>query len=192
MHSEHSESNQSLKYCVLLIMKTYIYLIMVSGVAHLHGRVHEQDEDGHGVDGHEVAHHPPALLLAGGLALAPRVHTRHGPHTRHRSLCIIIIIVIYLLLLLILFIYLISYIGCGPDGWSGPAWPRVGGRGRVSVVASAGVNTRVTRAPLLQSVPDIIIIVTCYIITIIIVTCYIIIIIIVHCHVLHFSQARNT
>ena len=135
---------------------------MVSGVAHLHGRVHEQDEDGHGVDGHEVAHHPPALLLAGGLALAPRVHTRHGPHTRHRSLCIIIIIVIYLLLLLILFIYLISYIGCGPDGWSGPAWPRVGGRGRVSVVASAGVNTRVTRAPLLQSVPDIIIIVTCY------------------------------
>ena len=92
--------------------------------------------------------------------------------------------------------YLFSYIGCGPDGGSGPAWPRVGGRGRVSVGASAGVNTRVTRAPLLQSVPDIIIII---IVIIIIFTCYII-----HhhchyhhchhnhCHVLNVSQARNT
>ena len=56
-------------------------------VAHLHGCVHEQDEYGHRVDGHEVAHDPSALFLAGGLALAPRVHTRHGPHTRHGSLC---------------------------------------------------------------------------------------------------------
>ena len=57
------------------------------GLSDLHGGVHKQDEYGHGVDGHEVAHGAPALLLARGLArLTPRVHTRHGPHARHRAL----------------------------------------------------------------------------------------------------------
>ena len=68
-----------------------MHLILLStfgiGLSDLHGGVHKQDEYGHGVDGHEVTHGAPALLLARGLArLTPRVHTRHGPHTRHRAL----------------------------------------------------------------------------------------------------------
>ena len=64
-----------------------------STFTHPHGCVHKQDEDGHGVDRHEVAHHPPALLLARRLALA-WVQTWHWPHTRHRALGVHIIIVI--------------------------------------------------------------------------------------------------
>ena len=72
-------------------------------------------------------------------------------------LCALHIIIdkIYIFLFHILIHGFMAYIGCCSDGRGGSPRPRVRGRGRVSIVTSAGVNTRVTGAPLLQSVPDI-------------------------------------